>query len=60
MSEELEIVNLLSVSAILKLSAEDDVQVIAQATTDDNTVPEPLLDKMHFMNFEAARFPSPT
>lgn len=60
LSEELEIVNLVSVSTILKLPAGSNVQVIAQATTDGKTVPEPLLGTVDFMHFEAARFPSPT
>ncbi|MED4650703.1 hypothetical protein ABES13_17680 [Bacillus pseudomycoides] len=59
LGEELLIVNLVSVSAILNLSKGDRVQVIAQATTDGNTVPEPLENTVHFMHFEAARFPSP-
>ncbi|EJQ50578.1 hypothetical protein QUG02_14020 [Bacillus hominis] len=60
LSEELEIVNILSVSTILKLSAGSNVQVIAQATTDGNTVPEPLGGTVDFMHFEAVRFPFPT
>ncbi|MDR4983957.1 hypothetical protein CN491_08685 [Bacillus cereus] len=60
LSEELEIVNLVSVSTIIKLDAGSNVQVIAQATADGKTVPEPLLGTVDFMHFEAARFPSPT
>ncbi|MGG4441173.1 hypothetical protein [Brevibacillus fortis] len=59
LGEELAIVNLVSASSILQLSAGDAVQVFAQATTDGTTVPEPLENTVHFMNFEAARFPSP-
>ncbi|MEJ9228923.1 hypothetical protein LAV79_05380 [Peribacillus butanolivorans] len=58
LGEELPIVNLVSVSTILKLSSGDEVQVFAQATTDGNTVPEPLENTVFFMNFQAARFPS--
>ncbi len=55
----LPIVNLVNVSTILKLSEGDEVQVSAQATTNGNTVPEPLENTVHFTHFEAARFPSP-
>jgi len=58
LGEQLPIVNLVSVSTILKLSSGDDVQVFAQATTDGTTETEPLENTVFFMNFQAARFPS--